>query len=63
MLKNIHALLSIMPRVKLSSYNHSCQKPKKLLKVVEVVKSGGATEAHPWRGRRGAGVGGGGLTT
>ena len=36
---------------------------KSCAKVVEVVKICGATEAHPWRGRRGAGGGGGGLTT
>ena len=34
-------------------FKRSCQKPKKLLKVVEVVKICGAIVAHPWRGRGG----------
>ena len=34
------------------------EQPKKLLKVVEVVKICGATVAHPWRGKEGAGGGG-----
>ena len=36
-------------------FKQSCQKPKKLLEVVEVVKICGAIVAHPWHGRGGAG--------